>query len=89
MGRQTSLKKDVISASEINQYVYCSKSWYLQRCGYAPKSPFLDIGKKAHVNLGLTIDDIQKEISSSKRLAIIGYLLLLITILVILFGVVL
>ena len=89
MGKQTSLKKDVISASEIGQYVYCSKSWYLQRCGYEPKSPFIDSGKKAHINLGLTIDGIRKEVRSSQRFAILGYLLLLITILVILFEVIL
>ena len=89
MGKQTSLNKDVISASEIGQYVYCSKSWYLQRCGYEPKSPLLDVGTKTHVDLGFTIDGIQNEIKNSRRFAVIGYLLLIITTLVIIFGVIL
>jgi hypothetical protein len=80
---------DVIRASEIGQYIYCSKSWYLQRCGYAPDSPMLEVGKKAHVDLGKTINSIQNEIGLSKRFAVIGYLFLLFAILVILYGVIL
>jgi hypothetical protein len=42
---------DVISASEIGQYHFCSKAWHLQRCGYEPKSPMLEIGTKKHIEL--------------------------------------
>jgi len=31
-------KTDVLSASEIGQYQYCSCAWILQRCGYEPES---------------------------------------------------
>jgi len=90
MGKQTSLKRnDVINASEISQYIYCSIAWHLQRCGHEPESPLLEVGKKAHVDLGKTMDSIQDEIKSSRRFAVIGYLLLIVAIIVILFGVIL
>ena len=90
MGKQTTLKtKDVINASEIGQYAYCSVSWYLQRCGHKPDSPLLEIGKKAHINLGNTIDTIQRDIRHSKLFAIIGYLLLFFAIITILYWVIL
>ena len=88
MGKQTLLKKDVISASEIGQYVYCSISWYLQKCGYEPKSHFLDIGAKKHVELGNIMDSLQYKKKTSRILAIVGYLLIAIAILLIFLGVI-
>ena len=88
--RQTLIKNtDIISASEIGQYHYCSIAWYLQRCGYEPKSPLLDIGIKKHVELGKVIDYTQTNIRKSKLFAIVGYLLLIATVLIIIFEVIL
>jgi hypothetical protein len=90
MGKQTSLKRnDVISASEISQYIYCSIAWNLQRHGHEPISPLFEAGKKTHVNLGKKIDKIQEEMGNSKRFAIIGYLFLIFAIIFIIYGVVL
>jgi len=90
MGKQTSLKRsDIISASEIGQYMYCSIAWHLQRCGHEPISPLLEVGKKTHVDLGKMIDNIQDEIGSSRRFALIGYLFLIFAIIIIIYGVVL
>ena len=80
-------RNDVISASEIGQYVYCSLSWYLQRCGYKPDSPSLAVGKEAHVDLGRTIDAVRYDIRRSKYLKVIGYLLLICAVIAILYGV--
>jgi len=88
--RQTLIKNtDIISASEIGQYHYCSIAWYLQRCGYEPKSPLLDIGIKKHVELGEVIDYTRTNIRKSKLFAIVGYLLLIATVLIIIFEVIL
>lgn len=88
--KQISFKDtDVISASEIGQYHYCSMAWYLQKCGYEPKSPSLDNGIKKHVQLGEIIDYTQTNIKKSKLLAVIGYLLLAIVILIVIFEVIL
>ncbi len=88
--KQVSLKgTEVLSASEIGQYVYCSVSWYLQKCGYKPRSPLLDIGAKKHKDLGEIIDHAQINIKKSRFLAVVGYSLLIITFLVFLFEVIL
>jgi hypothetical protein len=80
-------RNEILSASEIGQYTFCSISWYLQRCGYKSSSPLLELGKKSHIDLGKTIDTIQYEIKKSKRFAAIGYLLLILAIIVIILGV--
>ena len=53
MGKRKVLKKtDVLSASEIGQYHYCSCAWHLQRCGYEPESPYLEIRKTDPCGIG-------------------------------------
>ena len=88
--RQTQLNRNnVLRASEIGQYMYCSIAWYLQRCGYEPDSPLLNAGKKTHVDLGNTIDDIQYEMKRSRRYALLGCLFLIVAIIGILYEVIL
>ena len=69
---------NIIRASEIGQYVFCSISWYLQKCGYRPISPNLEIGIKKHENLGRIIEKSKNKSKKSKALEIIGYLVLII-----------
>lgn len=80
---------DVISASEIGQYHFCSKAWFLHRCGYVPESPLLEIGSKKHVELGRVVDYTQRNVKRYQAFAIAGYLLLFFGIMVIIFGVIL
>lgn len=80
---------DVISASEIGQYYFCSKAWYLQKCGYNPDSPFLEIGKKKHEILGDIIDETQNKTKKYDILTIIGYLIMIFAVLILLFKVIL
>lgn len=78
---QTKLKeKDILSASEIGQYHFCSIAWYLQRCGYKPQSDLIEVGTKKHAELGNIVDSTQKHMKKSRVLAIAGYLLMAITI---------
>ena len=87
--KQTLLKKsEIITASEIGQYHYCSMAWYLQKCGYEPKSPLLDVGIKKHAKLGEIIDDTQINIKKSRVLASVGYLMLMAAVLIIIFEVI-
>jgi hypothetical protein len=77
MGKTKVMKKtDVLSASEIGQYHYCSCAWLLQRCGYKPESPFLDLGKQIHVSLGDTINGFETKIRYARWVAILGLLIL-------------
>ncbi len=92
MGHQkaTSLNNsEIIRASEIGQYHYCPVAWYLQKCGYKPNSPNLEVGKKKHEELGNTIDHVNANIRRYRGLAILGYLSLIAGVLIFLFEVVL
>ena len=80
---------NIIKASEIGQYCYCSIAWYLQKCGYEPKSPMLEIGIKKHKDLGKIIKSTQESSKKSKAFSIIGYLFLIIGFLIFLYEVVL
>ena len=81
--------KKIINASEIGQYNYCSVAWFLQRCGYEPLSESLEVGSKAHVELGNILDYTRQSTEKSRILSYIGYGLLAVGILFILFEVVL
>ncbi|VVB59487.1 Uncharacterised protein [uncultured archaeon] len=85
MGKQISLKKktDVLSASEIGQYRYCSYAWWLQRCGYEPESQSLEPGKHVHVALGNTIDKFDKKLRYSQWYALLGSVVLCIAFLLV------
>ncbi len=82
-------KRKILSVSEIGQYHYCSISWYLQKCGYKPKSQNLEIGLDHHKKLGNTIIQIQKNLIKSRIISLVGYILLLIGILIFIFEVIL
>lgn len=87
--KQTSFKEtEIINASEIGQYYYCSMAWFLQKCGYEPKSLLLDVGMKKHVKLGEIIDYTQVNTKKSRFLAVIGYLLLIVAVLIVIFEVI-
>ena len=92
MGREKKgriTESDIISASEIGQFHYCSVAWYLQKCGYEPKSPSLEIGIKKHKDLGLVINNSQAYMKKSRLIATVGYLLLIFAILIFSFEVIL
>lgn len=80
---------EILRASEIGQYHFCSIAWYLQKCGYQPISPMLEIGTKKHIELGKIMDYAQKNTNKSIGLAIIGYIMLLIGIMILILGVIL
>ena len=78
---------DIISSSELGQFNYCSVAWYLQKSGYEPKSSKINIGKNEHIKVGNIVDKIQKKIDRIKIFTLIGYSILLLGILFLLFGV--
>ncbi len=67
-------RTDILSASEIGQFVYCSVAWDLQRRGFQPESPHLETGKQGHYHLGTTMQSIEKKSRHSRVLSILGYL---------------
>ena len=81
-------KNSVISASEIGQFQYCSVSWYLQKKGYKPDTAFMDLGLKKHQDLGKIIDKTNIKVKKSNYLALTGYILMALAIIVLLFEVI-
>ncbi|MGV8126464.1 MAG: hypothetical protein ACP5PV_04530 [Methanothrix sp.] len=45
-------RSNIITASEISQYVYCPVSWHLQRSGASPESAGLERGVAEHERAG-------------------------------------
>ncbi len=88
MGKRPSNTSDVLSASEIGQYVFCSNAWRLRRMGYEPESPLLEQGTTTHIALGDQLDDFDARTRSSQWYIIIG-LALVTTALLLLFEVIL
>jgi len=87
--RPFSNTSDVLSASEIGQYVFCSNAWRLRRMGYEPESPFLEQGMKVHAALGDQLDDFEVRVQSSRWYIVIGLALLTLAVLLLFFGVIL
>ncbi len=84
------IKRDeVISASEIGQFCYCSIAWYLQKQGFKPNSEFLEVGQKKHNELGQLIKKTELKTLKSKIIAVIGYIFLFFSIFLIFFEVLL
>lgn len=56
MGYKQSKASEIICASEIGQFSFCSVAWYLQKQGYKPDSAALVRGEKAHYILGKQLE---------------------------------
>ena len=79
---------NIIKASEIGQYQYCSISWKLIRDGYKPNSPKLKKGINNHVTHGKIIEKTNFIIKKNNILLIISFILLFFALLIVLFGVI-
>ena len=82
-------RNNVISASEIGQYCYCSIAWHLQKQGFKPDSELLKTGQKKHDELGYLINNFERKMVKSRILALIGYIVLFVSIILLIFEVLL
>lgn len=80
--------KNIISASEIGQYYFCSNSWFLQKSGYIPISKKLEIGKRKHEELGIIIYKLEEQNKKARLITKAGYVLFFISIIIFLFEVI-
>ena len=81
------IQNNVLTASEIGQYVYCSVSWYLQKCGYKPESIKLDVGLKKHKKMGNFLKYTEVNKRRLNILKIVGYFCFVVSLLFFLLGV--
>ncbi len=66
----------IIDASEVGEFVYCAKSWYLKRHGEVPKSSRLKEGVVFHKWHGATVSRTARLRRAGVWLSLIGSLLL-------------
>jgi len=64
---ETSIEKEIISASDIERYCYCPLSWWLGRHGVDAKGVAVKKGKKAHDKIGKELGGIQKKETELKK----------------------
>jgi hypothetical protein len=71
------LAEEIIRASEVGQYVYCARAWWLQHVrGYQPQDRrALEAGIERHWEHG-------RLVAGYHRLQLLGYLLLLLALLI-------
>ena len=89
MGNLKLDRNEVISASEIGQYYFCPKSWYLQRLGYKPNSKMLEFGKDKHLELGRIMYYTERDKKRTRIFSVISLSLFFIALLILLFEVIL
>jgi hypothetical protein len=68
----------IIDASEVGEFVYCAKSWYLKRCGEVPRGSRLEEGAAFHEKHEATVSRATRLRKAGKWLSIIGFFLLVV-----------
>jgi hypothetical protein len=67
----------LINASEVGEFVYCAKAWYLKRCGEVPQGSHLDEGVTFHERHETTVSQAVRLQKAGERLSLTGLLLLI------------
>ena len=72
-----SRRSDTLTASEVGQYVYCARSWWLQRVGgHAPQNlAALEAGRRGHGEHGRRVRVMARQAAWARRLALVAVLL--------------
>jgi hypothetical protein len=68
----------IIDASEVGEFVYCAKSWYLKRNGEIPQGSQLKSGVVFHKEHGATVSQSIRLRKAGQWLAVIGLLLIIV-----------
>ena len=70
-------RQHVISASEVGEYAYCAKAWYLKRCGAEAEGEQLAAGTAFHTRHGTEVARAARLKRASTALALLAVLLLI------------
>ncbi|WP_202320392.1 hypothetical protein [Archaeoglobus neptunius] len=68
--------KEVISASELEEYIYCPVAWYMHRSGVTPKSTNIGRGILHHGEEQRKILKARRNLESAKKVYYAGVALL-------------
>jgi CRISPR/Cas system-associated exonuclease Cas4 (RecB family) len=76
-------KDDFITASEIAEYLYCQRAWWLKLKGFANgNTENLAQGAAAHVQYSQQVEQVTQSQSLGKRIVFIGIALLIVFIII-------
>jgi hypothetical protein len=75
-------RRHVVTASEIGEFTYCAKAWYLKRCGEEAQSPHLEEGVTFHKQHQAGVSQAARLKRAGKTLALIALILFVVLILV-------
>jgi hypothetical protein len=68
----------IIDASEVGEFVYCEKSWYLKRCGEVPQGSRLEKGVVFHKGHEATVSRAARLRKAGEQLSLAGFFLLIV-----------
>jgi len=72
----------IIDASEVGEFVYCAKAWYLKRSGEVPQGSQLEEGVVFHEEHGATVSRASRLRKAGEWLSLIGFILLVVAALI-------
>ena len=75
-------RRHVVTASEIGEFTYCAKAWYLKRCGEEAQSPHLEEGIAFHAKHEAGVSQAARLKRAGKTLALIALILFVVLILI-------
>jgi hypothetical protein len=75
-------RRDIISASEIGEFAYCAKAWYLKRCGEEAQSPHLAEGVAFHARHAAGVSQAGRLKRMGELLALLALVLLIVLIVI-------
>jgi CRISPR/Cas system-associated exonuclease Cas4 (RecB family) len=83
MAQEVCPMQDYISASEIGEYLYCQRAWWLRRRGVkSSKQTVLDAGTQQHEALAQAVEQVGRGSRSGRRLLWFGIALLVLFVLI-------
>lgn len=71
-------RRHTITASEVGEFAFCAKAWYLNRCGEVAQSPHLEEGVAFHETHEAGVSQAVRLNRAGKKLGVIALILLIV-----------
>lgn len=71
-------RRHTITASEIGEFTYCQKAWYLKRCGEVAQGQHLETGTTFHATHEAGVSRAARLNRAGKKLGVVALVLLVV-----------
>ena len=71
-------RRHIITASEIGDFAYCQRAWYLKRCGEVAQGQHLETGTAFHATHEAGVSQAARLNRAGKRLGLMALILLIV-----------